>query len=270
MRGLAVIGNLSRDVVAGGPPRPGGAPYYGARALRLLGVRSLIVTKCAEEHRSELVPPLVALGVPVTCKPAQATPAFSFDYDGDRRRMTVEALGDPWTAEDASGWVAEALAGAAWLHVGSLLRGDFPRETLAELARGRRLSLDGQGLVRARRVGPLALDREFDRRVLDHVSILKLAEEEAVALVERTDASSLGSLGVPEILVTRGARGATVLADGAVVDVPARPVATADPTGAGDVLAVAYLASRSAGSPPASAARRATALVAALLAGRGR
>jgi sugar/nucleoside kinase (ribokinase family) len=47
--------------------------------------------------------------------------------------------------------------------------------------------------------------------------------------------------------------------------VPARLVA-ADPTGAGDAFAVAYLGSRAGGHAPASAARRATALVAALLA----
>jgi sugar/nucleoside kinase (ribokinase family) len=50
-----------------------------------------------------------------------------------------------------------------------------------------------------------------------------------------------------------------------VEHVPARLVA-ADPTGAGDAFAVAYLGSRAGGHAPASAARRATALVAALLA----
>ncbi len=42
-----MIGNLARDVVAGGPPRPGGAPFHAARALRLLGGRTRIVARCA-------------------------------------------------------------------------------------------------------------------------------------------------------------------------------------------------------------------------------
>jgi sugar/nucleoside kinase (ribokinase family) len=51
--------------------------------------------------------------------------------------------------------------------------------------------------------------------------------------------------------------------------VPARPVDDgADPTGAGDAFAAAYLSARADGHAPASAARRATALVAALLMGR--
>ena len=49
--------------------------------------------------------------------------------------------------------------------------------------------------------------------------------------------------------------------------IPAHPV-EGDPTGAGDAFAVTYLASRVDGHNPISAARRATALVAALLAGR--
>jgi len=50
-------------------------------------------------------------------------------------------------------------------------------ETLAELARGRTVSLDGQGLVRRPRVGLLEQDREFDPEVLRHVSIVKLSED---------------------------------------------------------------------------------------------
>ena len=40
---------------------------------------------------------------------------------------------------------------------------------------GRRLMLDGQGLVRVSKVGPLELDADFDHSVLRHVWALKLA-----------------------------------------------------------------------------------------------
>jgi sugar/nucleoside kinase (ribokinase family) len=46
--------------------------------------------------------------------------------------------------------------------------------------------------------------------------------------------------------------------------VPARDIAR-DPTGAGDAFGAAYLASRAEGHAPVSAARRATAVVAAVL-----
>jgi sugar/nucleoside kinase (ribokinase family) len=123
--------------------------------------------------------------------------------------------------------------------------------------------------VRVPAVGPLALDGDFDRDLLRHISILKLAEEEARAIIGDAELESLTSLGVPEIVVTFGLDGSLVLARGAATRVPAHTV-DADPTGAGDSFAVAYLAGRSAGHAPVSAARRATALVAALLAGRAR
>jgi sugar/nucleoside kinase (ribokinase family) len=190
-----------------------------------------------------------------------STAAFSFHYEGDRRVMTVDALGDPWTTADLHG-----LERTDWVHVGALARSDFPAETLAALARDRRVSFDGQGLVRPARTGPLELDGDYDPEVLRHVSILKLAEEEAEALVGEPDEDALRSLGVPEVVLTQGSRGALVLADGTLAQVPARAVGgETDPTGAGDAFAAAYLVSRSTGHAPTAAARRATALVAGLL-----
>ncbi len=69
--------------------------------------------------------------------------------------------------------------------------------------------------------------------------------------------------------MTLGERGSVVYADGTLEQIPATPVAGADPTGAGDAFMAGYLARRRVGDPPAAAARRATALVAALLAGSG-
>jgi sugar/nucleoside kinase (ribokinase family) len=252
---LALVGNLSRDRVDGGPPRIGGAPYYAARAWRLLGRRATIVTRCGPEERAAYVRRLSALGLPVVALPGRETTSFSFFYDGDVRVMMVDQLGDSWSPADA-----EAVPRGAWVHVAPLLRSDFPAETLAALADSRRLSLDGQGLVRASNEGPLRLDADFDPGVLAHVQILKLAEEEAevVGAVDR--------LGVPEVLVTYGARGSRVYYEGRSEDVGAWPV-SADPTGSGDAFSAAYLAGRSQGLTPVSAARRATAVVGALLTG---
>jgi sugar/nucleoside kinase (ribokinase family) len=261
VRPLAVVGNLSRDLVDGRPPRVGGAPFHAARALRVLGSPALIAAKCADVDRRELLPPLVRLGVPVVWCGGTSTASFSFRYEGDRRLMTVDSIGDPWTPEQVRG-----LGRAEWVHVGALARSDFPAETLAELGRERRVSLDGQGLVRPEATGPLELDADFDPEVLGHVSLLKLAEEEAGVLVGEPDEEALRSLGVPEIVVTLGSRGCLVFADGVLEHVSARPVDDEiDPTGAGDAFAAAYLVARGGGHAPAAAARRATALVAGLL-----
>jgi sugar/nucleoside kinase (ribokinase family) len=248
---LAVVGNLSIDRVDGGPPRIGGGPYHAARALRLLSARGEVIARCADDDRRFLRQRLAALGIPMQLLRGTATTAFTFAYDGDKRTMSVDTIGDAWTPRDARAVDRRV----RWLHVAPLLRSDFPVDTLAALGRGRRLLLDGQGLVRRPQVGPLELDSDFDPELLRHVTILKLAEDEA-ALV--------GDVDVPECIVTLGSRGAIVYANGRETRVTARPLPR-DPTGAGDAFAAAYLVSRASGHSPAAAARRATSVVGAAL-----
>jgi sugar/nucleoside kinase (ribokinase family) len=255
---LALVGNLSRDVVDGGPPRIGGGAYYAARALRALGARASVLTRCGPEERPALLRGIAAVGLPLRVLSGTSTASFAFRYQDDRRVMDLLARGDEWTPADVA-----AVETRAWVHVAPLLRSDFPAETLAALARGRRLSLDGQGLVRTGEIGPLRLDADFDPAVLEHLAILKLAEEEAEVV------GAVDKLPVPEVVVTFGSRGSRVYADGRATDVGAWPVAC-DPTGSGDAFAAAYLASRAAHYAPVAAARRATALVGALLAGAAR
>jgi len=253
---LALVGNLSRDVVDGAPPRIGGGPYYAALAWRALGTRGTIFTRCAPEDRVAYTRHLTELGEPVVSLEGTKTTSFSFYYEGDVRIMTVEQPGDAWTPVDI-----ELVPPGAWVHAAPLLRSDFPVETLAALARDRTLSLDGQGLVRAAEPGPLRLDADFDPVMLEHVQILKLAEEEAEVV------GAIDKLGVPEVLVTYGERGSRVYFGGRSEKVGAWPVA-ADPTGSGDFFSAAYLAARSEGLTPIPAAQRATELVRFLLSER--
>jgi sugar/nucleoside kinase (ribokinase family) len=263
--GVAVIGNTTRDVVAGGPPRVGGPAFHGARALRVLGVRGRIITRCAPADRRSLLSRVVALGLPVVWSDAERTAAFSFHYEGDERIMSIDQLGDPWTPDDVRGWAGRGLARAEWVFVGGVARSDFPAETLAELARDRRLLVDAQGLARPARTGPLHLDDDYDRDILRHASVLKLGEEEAQALAGSAEPDALRAIGVPEVVVTFGSRGSLVVAGPRVERVTVRPVPNADPTGAGDAYCVAYLDARAAGHSPGSAGRRASALVSSLL-----
>ena len=248
---LAVVGNLSLDHVAGSPPRIGGGPYHAARGLRVLGARAQMIARCADADRRFLLPQLAGLGLPVKLLSSERTARFSFTYDGDIRSMSIDAIADPWTVEDARALDRRV----RWVQVAPLVRSDFPADTLAELAAGRRVLLDGQGLVRRPFEGPLELDADFDPALLEHVSMLKLSEEEAHVV---------GDVDVPEVVVTFGSRGSLVRADGRETRVPARRLPH-DPTGAGDAFAAAYLASRANGLQPVASARRATAVVAALL-----
>jgi sugar/nucleoside kinase (ribokinase family) len=250
VRPVGVIGHLSRDVVAGAAPRIGGGPWHAARGLRALRQDALVIAKAGDRAFGAQ---LATLGLPFSVITGGETTAFSFAYDDDGlRTMTVDAIGEPWSVDDLP---QALLRRVSWLHVAPLLHGDFDPDALEWLARDRRVLYDGQGLVRPRELGPLQ-PAPLDLDALQHVSILKLAEEEAEVL---------GDVDVPEVIVTRGPRGATVITRDETVDVPTRAI-DADPTGAGDAFAAAYLASRASGHAPVSAARRATAVVSALLA----
>jgi sugar/nucleoside kinase (ribokinase family) len=175
---LAAIGNLSLDVVAGAPPRPGGTVLYSARTLARLGADARVGAACAARDRDTLVQPLEKLGLAVSWHASSATASYAFRYDGDRRLMRQDAVGDPWSPADA----LAATGDAEWVHVGALVRSDFPVDTLAALAsEARRLLVDAQGLVRTPYLGELRTDAEIGD-ALSHVSILKLNDEEAETL----------------------------------------------------------------------------------------
>lgn len=265
MTEIAAIGHLSRDIVAGGEPRPGGTVFYAAGALARLGADAVVAASCAARDRDALLRPLEAFGLPVRWHRSSATTTYRFRYEDDRRLMFQDAVGDSWSAEQARAGAGDA----TWVHVGALVRSDFPPETLAALAEDdRELLVDGQGLVRTPSLGPLEVDGEVGP-VLSHVTILKLDDEEANALAGGTEPGRLLALGVPELLLTLGSRGALVVTPSLTEHVPAVDLdPDVDPTGAGDTFSAAYLVARARGAEPVEAARTATDTVAAFLAGR--
>jgi sugar/nucleoside kinase (ribokinase family) len=263
MTAVATIGHLTRDVVAGGQPRPGGGVFWSARALARLGADARVEASCSAEDRPTLLPPLEAFGLPVTWHESSTTTAYTFHYEGDRRIMWQDAVGDPWTP----GRAVEAAGDATWINVCALTRTDFPPQTLAALAAGKRqLLVDLQGLVRTATIGPLHTDEHIGD-VLQHIEVLKLNDEEAETLVGSAEPERLRSLGVSEVILTLGSQGAWVVTSDLVEHVPAVPVdGPVDPTGAGDTYSVTYIVQRAAGAEPVEAARVAAATVSAFLA----
>jgi len=251
---IALLGNLSRDLLPGQPPRAGGGPLHAARALRRIDVRAELYARCAVEDHDALLLQVARLGTPVRYVPGESTATFRISYEGDRRAMVVDAIGDSWSPDD----LPRLRDDVRWVHVAPLARSDFPADTIARLSRGRRVSLDGQGLVRVPETGELRLDADYDPAVLAGVQVLKLAEEEAEVLGDPA------ALPVPEVVVTYGSRGAAVYVGGVPEHVPAFGI-DRDPTGAGDAFSIAYVAARSHGMKPVAAARRATTVVADML-----
>ena len=201
MSRIALVGNLSLDRVAGGAPRPGGTVYHAARTAAHIGADAVAVTRCGVRDEALALRPLVSFGLPVASVDVAETTAFSFHYEGDRRIMVVDAVGDAWGAADADTWAAESLAACDWVIVGALLRSHFDPGALGALARGgRRLLLDAHGLTRVSARGPLRENAEFDRGLLRDLAVLKLNEDEAAIVAGGIDQASLEALGVPEVI----------------------------------------------------------------------
>ncbi|AKK30715.1 carbohydrate kinase [Mycobacterium sp. EPa45] len=259
---MTVLGNLAVDVINGGPKTPGGCASFSGVAMEAAGAPGGIVALAADEDHSLYEPLLERFRSLIRILPAECTSAFRLDYeDVDHRRMSVEAIGPVWSAAE----VAAADPETTWVHLAPLLRTDFPAETLALLAqRGHRVAYDGQGLVRADRLGPLVVDRHYPPELLKHLSILKLAEDEAVIVADGPfDSSTAARLGVPEILVTYGSEGCDIYTGDTRVRVPAAwRVEGVQTTGAGDMFTTCYVANRAAGADPVAAAGEASELVA--------
>jgi len=270
MSSLALIGNLTVDRIAGDAPRAGGGVFHAARAAAQVGADAAVATRCAPADRETALAALEATGIPVTSGDARETTAFSFHYEGDHRVMTVDAVGDTWTVDDVEGWAAPTLHDARWVLVAGLLRSHFPTDTLAALRRGgRHLALDGQGLVRVASRGSLERDADVDRRVFEHLTVLKVNEDEAQILAGGLEPERLRSLGVPEVLLTLGSKGALVVTGDEAVPIAPHPVhGAADPTGAGDAFTLVYLDARQRGVTPVPAAERASRAVADLISSR--
>lgn len=266
--GVTVLGNLAVDVIDGAAPSPGGCASFAGLALQAAGVPGRIVAMGGDH---DVFAPLPAqLGSALRILRSDTTSAFRLDYDDtDHRRLSVEAIGPVWSIED----IAAADPQTTWVHLAPLLRTDFPDAALAALkARDHHISYDGQGLVRAARLGPLVEDREYPRGLLDHIDILKLAEDEAVTVAGGMfDAAAAERLGVPEILVTYGSEGCDIYLGERVIRVPAAwRVLGVQTTGAGDMFTTCYVARRAVGAAPQEAAEFASRVVAGELDNRVR
>jgi len=219
-----VVGAATEDTVVldDGPPqvRPGGTPHYAARALRFAGAE------------------------PRTVETAGMRSLIEHGPGGTRQEIL--SLPDPLTPERAEHEVLPALEGCDWVLMGGQTAGDFPPETIAVLAAaGHRICLDGQGLARGSRIGPVMLG-PIAQRDLAGVTALKLNQAEA---------ETAGRLEVPELLVTRAERGVLVRWLDDWYEIPGNGHRFADPTGAGDSFGALYCLERSRTVSPPAAAR---------------
>ncbi len=270
---LTLIANVALDRVNRGPWTCGGCPAFAPYVFARLRARGAIHAACADEDLA-MFRALAADGsVAFRFMRAAATSRFELDYSGDygeRRFMVLHTIGHAWTEADIDGLEIDS----EWVHLAPLTRSDFSVAAVARLAaRGHRIAYDGQGLVRVPQIGELTLDARYDPKVLRHLTVLKLSEDETAVLAAKhgRERALEGFSDIPELVLTLGFRGADVRSGGAVTHVaPDRVVANVQTTGAGDVFMIAYLIGRDRGLAPTAAATLGANVAAAMLAERSK
>ncbi len=184
-------------------------------------------------------------------KPTGTTLAVTF-ADGTRHLITaIGANADLRLAHVPAAWISGArhLHRAGYWWATGLIGPPTARLLARAHAAGATTSLDiatdPEGWPEAR--------REAVRRVLRHVDVFFGNEEEATRVAGETPvesaAAALLRMGVREVVVHEGARGATLFTRTSVASAGAFPVVPVNPTGCGDVFNAAYMLASLAGAP---------------------
>ncbi len=249
---VLIAGAATRDLFDA-EQRPGGAVVYGARAAAALGVRAQLLTIAGPDSDLDALRGHDATIVQ-TSHTLTFAHTFSAEAPGSRE---LRLLARPERALSASDLPSSPAPGDALdlLVLAPLLAGDLDLASFAGI-RARRRALLAQGLLREVGADGLVTHAASPpTQLFDHVDAqtsVFLSEDE----IADWDTQALSALaGAAErLVVTRGARGATVLRGGTRLDTPAHTAVAVDSTGCGDVFSVAFMIAIARGADDARAA----------------
>ena len=258
-----VVGHVVQDLLPDGGWRPGGAASYAALLARNLGLRTVVLTACAEDFPlADILP-----GIEVSRIPS--------DYSTQMRNVYVDGRRTQWLPQRAPALTAEHLL-AVWRAARIVLLGPVAGEIGPSLAAAfsprTLIGAGAQGWLRDAgpdaRVHPIH-PRDWDAApVLGHVDALFLSDED----IPREDARAALDEWVARVEIlafTRGAGGADICCRGEWRHIDAFPAQPLDLTGAGDVFAAAFLARYSERNDAWDAARFASASASLVIEGVG-
>lgn len=250
------VGHVTHDRY-GDATRAGGSAFFGARAMRSLGARSLLATVVGTdfEHWSEL------RGLDVTLDVAGATTTFENTYpEGRPRVQRLAAVAPPVLP----GRLPRAFRRADVLFLapvaGELLLAPWLAAIDASI-----VGLGIQGLLKSpgetdehgcRSIVPCPF--RVEPAILRRLDVVFVSEEDLALLAAPALLQELLRC-VPIVVVTRGALGSRIFHLGREDRVGTFPALAKDPTGAGDTFAGAFLFALAQGLVPVEAARLASA-----------
>jgi len=237
-----VIDGKERDVL-------GGAVYYGAFPLKIMGTKVAVVTKLARKDFPELSV-FKKAGISMFAREGPQTTGIRNVYsleDPDKRQSYPLGFAGLFSQKDFPNIVAKII------HIGALIKGEMSLDLIRSLSKKADLSLDVQGFVRVKEGDHLALkDWDEKKTALPYIKYLKTDMIEARVLTETSDlptaAELLAKMGPSEILITHR-EGVFLFVKGRSYQAPFRPKCLKGRTGRGDTCISTYIAKRLTSSP---------------------
>jgi sugar/nucleoside kinase (ribokinase family) len=226
---FVVVGHVVRDVVPGGW-RPGGTVTFAAVQAHRLGLRAGVVTRAgadtdvAEKLRFADVIQL----------PSPVTTSFENVYDGGRRRQRVHAQALAIEPED----IPVAWRDAPIAFIGPVL-GEADARMAQMFAEATLVGVSAQGFLRALDADGRVVQASWQGEPFWRGADVVFASDEDIAAGDA--ALEAWTRDVPVVAMTESWRGARVYSDGRWRRMDAFPENEADPTGAGDTFATAFL-----------------------------
>jgi len=251
-----VVGHVARDLVplsdnSGAPSYvPGGTALYAALTARRLGVDTGVITSAPPDVDTALLD-----GARVHIVPSAQATIFENRYGPGGRVQYLHGRAAPIKPGD----VPIAWRAARILHLGPIA--DEVDPAIAALFSRALRAATPQGWVAARLAGAGLDVVIFSEEDVSAGQSAGHETQEAIVDLYREIARI--------VVLTRGARGATIYAGNGVMHVPAYSAREVDPTGAGDVFAAAFLIRYAAAKDLLGAARFAAAAAALEVEGIG-
>lgn len=227
-----VIGHICADLQPDGATRLGGTALFAALTAYQLGLRVAVLTACAPPFDLSTIPHAIA----IVRQPSPVTTIFENRYAGGQRTQFLHARAIPIDLAA----LPPAWRDASIVHLAPIMR-EVPIDTdWRALFPDALIAATPQGWLRE--ATPPGMVRAVPQRLVDvplhGVDVVVLSEEDVAgdeALVWRL------ARHVPLVTLTRAERGATLIRQEWVEDIPAFPATVIDPTGAGDVFTAAFL-----------------------------
>ncbi len=249
---IAVIGHFAKDkIVVRGEERisSGGSVYYGAIALRRMGLKVAVITRLRQDDFG-LLDELKDEGILVFAQPAEQTSGIENTYftdDMDRRLCKPLGFAGSFRIQDLPDVQAKTFL------VGPIMAGEVDIPLIRTLSARGAVALDAQGFVRVREGEDLVFrDWPQKREGLALVDVFKVDTAEAEVLTGQTDVRQavreLAAYGPSEIMLTRP-QGVLAYADGEYHQAPFEPREVRGRTGRGDTSFAGYLGRRLTADP---------------------